>query len=39
MKKEKKKELIVLDNGIEKESLIGPMGVCCAFVFMPYRGG
>ncbi len=36
--KEEKKEIVVLDSGIEGASLIGPLGLCCYGAFMPYRG-
>ncbi|MCX5830849.1 MAG: hypothetical protein NT140_02995 [Deltaproteobacteria bacterium] len=37
-KKETKQEIIVLDEGIDMEALIGPLSVCCWSIFMPYRG-
>ena len=39
MKEEKKekKEIVVLDEGIGKDVLVGPQSVCCFSVYMPYR--
>ena len=37
-KKENKKEIVVLDEGIEMGDLIGPLSVCCYSFLMPFRG-
>jgi len=41
MKKEKKekKEIVVLDEGIEMDALIGPESVCCGAFLTPFRVG
>ena len=38
-KKEEKKDIMVLDKGIDWESLGGPFpeGACCWFSFIPFR--
>jgi len=40
MKKEKKekKEIVVLDEGIEMDALIGPESACCVSALIPLRG-
>lgn len=35
--KENKKEIVVLDEGIDTDALIGPESVCCGAVFIPFR--
>ena len=39
MKKEKKgkKEMVVLDEGIDMDAQIGPDSVCCGSVLIPIR--
>ena len=39
MDKEKRetKEIVVLDNGIDENALMGPESACCWFAFIPYR--
>ena len=36
-KKENKKEIVVLDEGIDTDALIGPESVCCGSMLIPYR--
>jgi len=36
-KKESKKEMVVLDEGIDMDALIGPESVCCGSMLMPIR--
>jgi len=36
-KKENKKGIVVLDEGIDTDALIGPEGFCCGSIFMPFR--
>lgn len=35
--KESKKEIVVLDEGIDTDALIGPESICCAGTFVPFR--
>jgi hypothetical protein len=35
--KESKKEIVILDEGIEPDALIRPTFVCCGSIFMPIR--
>lgn len=35
--KENKKEIVVLDEGIDTDALIGPESVCCGSVLIPIR--
>lgn len=37
-KKENKKEMVVLDEGIDMEDLVGPQSVCCGAFLIPFRG-
>ncbi|MFC1885650.1 hypothetical protein ACFLZM_01145 [Thermodesulfobacteriota bacterium] len=37
-KKEKEKEIVVLDEGIDIDSVAGPRGVCCWVMLMPLWG-
>jgi len=40
MQEEKKKseeEIVILDEGIDVEELIGPESICCGSVYMPIR--
>jgi hypothetical protein len=39
MKEEKKekKEIVVLDEGIDRDHMIGPLMVCCWSMLIPYR--
>jgi hypothetical protein len=36
-KKENKKEIVVLDEGIDNDAFIGPLSVCCGSLLMPFR--
>jgi hypothetical protein len=36
--KEEKQEIVILDCGFEKSTLIGPEGACCWNALIPYRG-
>ncbi|MDO8722365.1 MAG: hypothetical protein Q7J31_09065 [Syntrophales bacterium] len=38
-KNENKKEMVVLDEGIDMDALIGPDSVCCGAVLTPFRVG
>ncbi len=35
-KKENKREIVVLDEGIKEERMVGPTGACCGVVFIPF---
>jgi len=35
--KENKKEIVVLDEGIDMDAFIGPQLFCCGSMFMPFR--
>ena len=35
--KENKKEIVVLDEGIDTDALIGPESVCCGSLYIPFR--
>ena len=35
--KENKKEIVVLDEGIDMDAFIGPDSVCCVSMFIPAR--
>jgi hypothetical protein len=35
--KENKKEIVVLDEGIDMDAFIGPQLMCCGSMFMPFR--
>jgi hypothetical protein len=37
-KVEEVQEIVVLDSGIERESLVGPLGPCCLGSMFPWRG-
>ena len=37
-KKENLQEVIVLDEGIDMDSVMGPLSACCWSMFMPFRG-
>ena len=36
-KKETKQEIVVLDEGIDMDALMGPLSGCCFSIFMPFR--
>jgi hypothetical protein len=36
-KKETKREIVVLDEGIDTDALMGPLSMCCWAMFMPFR--
>ena len=38
-KKENKQEMVVLDEGIDMDALIGPESVCCGAFLTPFRVG
>jgi hypothetical protein len=35
--KENKKEIVVLDEGIDMDAFIGPEMMCCGALFIPFR--
>ena len=37
MKEESKEEMVVLDEGVDTEAVMGPLSSCCFSLFMPYR--
>jgi hypothetical protein len=37
MEKEKREEIVVLDEGTDVEALVGPMSVCCRGPFTAFR--
>jgi len=36
-KKERKEDIIILDNGIDTENIIDILRICCTISFMPFR--
>lgn len=36
--KEERKEIVVLDAGVDAEDTIGPLGFCCGGAVSPFRG-